>query len=307
MNCYPFIEAEKAQRRNVKRACELLKVSRAAYYAARGGQPSARSREDAELTVLITAEHKRSRGCYGAPRIHAELRGQGRQAFPQADRPADAPGRDRRAGSQTLEEDHDPRPGRCGPGRCDPPGLHRRRGQDQHEDVLAGQQRSARGQLRQDLPVDLLQLQDVPPGERPQERSRRGRRADTAEQCWHRTVAQQVHVIDAVRPGGHPGNQASAIFSGAFTPHGRAIRTCSAARHPGRPAPPGPSPGPGPPATRDSGHQTSRGSSRAHATIALARCPLQLDDGSFSNSHRPSSEGTFRVNAPEWAPIYTVD
>ena len=34
MNCYPFIEAEKAQRRNVKRACELLKVSRAAYYAA---------------------------------------------------------------------------------------------------------------------------------------------------------------------------------------------------------------------------------------------------------------------------------
>ena len=30
MNCYPFIAAEKAQRRNVKRACELLKVSRAA-------------------------------------------------------------------------------------------------------------------------------------------------------------------------------------------------------------------------------------------------------------------------------------
>ena len=78
MNVYPFIEAEKAQQRNVKRACELLKVSRAAYYAARGGQPPARGRADAELTVLITAEHKRSRGCYGAPRIHAELRDQGR-------------------------------------------------------------------------------------------------------------------------------------------------------------------------------------------------------------------------------------
>jgi hypothetical protein len=25
----------------------------------------------------------------------------------------------------------------------------------------------------------------------------------------------------------------------------------------------------------------------------------QLDDGSFSNSHRPSSEGTFRVGTPE--------
>ena len=37
MNVYPFIEAEKAGRRNVKRACELLKVSRAAFYAARAG------------------------------------------------------------------------------------------------------------------------------------------------------------------------------------------------------------------------------------------------------------------------------
>ena len=36
MNCYPFIEAENGrQRRNVKRACELLKVSRSAYYAHR--------------------------------------------------------------------------------------------------------------------------------------------------------------------------------------------------------------------------------------------------------------------------------
>ena len=47
MNCYPFIEAEKAQRRNVKRACELLKVSHAACYAAREGQPCDRDREDA--------------------------------------------------------------------------------------------------------------------------------------------------------------------------------------------------------------------------------------------------------------------
>ena len=77
MNVYPFIEAEKAQQRNVRRACELLKVSRAAYYAARSGQPSGQAREDAGLTVLITAEHKRSRGRYGAPRIHAELRRKG--------------------------------------------------------------------------------------------------------------------------------------------------------------------------------------------------------------------------------------
>jgi hypothetical protein len=37
VNVYPFIEAEKAQQRNVKRACVLLEVSRAAYYAQRLG------------------------------------------------------------------------------------------------------------------------------------------------------------------------------------------------------------------------------------------------------------------------------
>ncbi len=46
MNVYPFIEAEKAQQRNVKRACELLEVSRAAYYAHRAGVPSARQLAD---------------------------------------------------------------------------------------------------------------------------------------------------------------------------------------------------------------------------------------------------------------------
>jgi len=73
VNCYPFIEAEKAGSRNVKRACELLKVSRAACYAARGGQPSERERDDTGLIAEIKAEHKRSGGRYGAPRIHAEL------------------------------------------------------------------------------------------------------------------------------------------------------------------------------------------------------------------------------------------
>ena len=39
MNLYPFIEAEKVQQRNVKRTCELLEVSRAAYYAHRRQHP----------------------------------------------------------------------------------------------------------------------------------------------------------------------------------------------------------------------------------------------------------------------------
>src|SRR5262249_58767672 len=76
---------------------------------------------------------------------------------------------------------------------------------------------------------------------------------------------------------------------------------------PGPPAGPAPSPAPDPPATPGSGHQTSRESSPGHATIALARCPLRPGPGSLSNSHRPSSEGTFRVDAPEPTTIYTVD
>ena len=77
MNVYPFIEAEKAQQRTLKRACELLEVSRAAYYAHRAGSVSARQRTDDELTDHIRQAHHASKGRYGAPRIHAELRRRG--------------------------------------------------------------------------------------------------------------------------------------------------------------------------------------------------------------------------------------
>jgi hypothetical protein len=79
---------------------------------------------------------------------------------------------------------------------------------DEGEDLLAGQQRRAAGQCGQQQPVHLPQLQHVTPGERAQERPQRGRRPDPAEQRAHRPVPQQVQVIDAVRPAGHPGGQA---------------------------------------------------------------------------------------------------
>jgi hypothetical protein len=79
VNCYPFIEVEKACRRNVKRACELLKVSRAAFYQHVTGKVSQRRRQDAELTGQIQAVHQASKGRYGAPRIHAELARRGRR------------------------------------------------------------------------------------------------------------------------------------------------------------------------------------------------------------------------------------
>lgn len=79
MRLYPFIEAEKSQGGNVKRACELLKVSRAAYYAARNGQPSERAARDAELAAAIKAVHQGSKGRYGSPRVHAQLKNEGRR------------------------------------------------------------------------------------------------------------------------------------------------------------------------------------------------------------------------------------
>ena len=78
MNVYPFIEAEKQDSGNVKRACELLEVSRAAFYAHRSG-PSRRDQDDRQLASAIRAVHQGSKGRYGAPRVHAELRRQGQR------------------------------------------------------------------------------------------------------------------------------------------------------------------------------------------------------------------------------------
>ena len=77
MNLWPFIEVEEAEQRNVKRTCALLEVSRAAYYEQRKHIPSARSLDDAELTERIKTIYDGSKGTYGAPRIHAQLRRDG--------------------------------------------------------------------------------------------------------------------------------------------------------------------------------------------------------------------------------------
>ena len=59
--------------------CRVLGVSRSGYYAWRKRPPSERERADHELAQLIRATHERSRGTYGSPRMHAELRAQGCQ------------------------------------------------------------------------------------------------------------------------------------------------------------------------------------------------------------------------------------
>jgi len=75
---YPFIEAEKVAERNVARTCGLLEVSRSAYYAQRDSAPTARQVQEAELTAAIVHLHQASNGVYGSPKIHDDLKDQGR-------------------------------------------------------------------------------------------------------------------------------------------------------------------------------------------------------------------------------------
>ena len=77
MNVYPFIEAERAERRHVKPACELLEVSRTAFYQWARHSPSHHDIDDRALRSRITEIHDRSRGTYGSPRVHAALRRDG--------------------------------------------------------------------------------------------------------------------------------------------------------------------------------------------------------------------------------------
>ncbi len=70
---YRLIDAEKT-RYGVSLMARVLGVSRQGYYAWKNRGPSHRARQDEALTETITKIHTGSRGTYGAPRVHAELR-----------------------------------------------------------------------------------------------------------------------------------------------------------------------------------------------------------------------------------------
>ena len=73
---FSFIEIEKANHA-IELMCRVLKVSRSGYYAWRVRPPSRRERDNAALTEQIRRIHRDSRGTYGAPRVHAQLRAEG--------------------------------------------------------------------------------------------------------------------------------------------------------------------------------------------------------------------------------------
>jgi putative transposase len=76
VSSYRLIDAEKTSY-PVSMLCRVLKVSRSGYYAWRDRPPSKRATENVTLTEQIREIHHRSRGTYGYPRVHAELRALG--------------------------------------------------------------------------------------------------------------------------------------------------------------------------------------------------------------------------------------
>jgi putative transposase len=64
---------------SIRAMCRVLEVSPSGYYAWRGRMSSVRTREDESLRGRIVAIHGQSRRTYGSPRIHAELKEEGRR------------------------------------------------------------------------------------------------------------------------------------------------------------------------------------------------------------------------------------
>jgi hypothetical protein len=73
MSRYRFIAAETATY-PVSLLCRVLDISRASFYAWCERGTCARARADHQLLGQIRTLHRASRGTYGAPRVHAELR-----------------------------------------------------------------------------------------------------------------------------------------------------------------------------------------------------------------------------------------
>ena len=61
----------------VARMCRVLGVSPSGYYACKSRPPSKRVADDARIGAEVAAAHKTSRGIYGSPRVHRELRARG--------------------------------------------------------------------------------------------------------------------------------------------------------------------------------------------------------------------------------------
>jgi len=75
---FEFIDAQKAHF-PIDFMCQQLGVSRSGYYAWKERPQSERHKADQALAEVVTEVHQESRGTYGSPRVHAELRARGQR------------------------------------------------------------------------------------------------------------------------------------------------------------------------------------------------------------------------------------
>ncbi|RYZ12768.1 MAG: IS3 family transposase, partial [Myxococcaceae bacterium] len=106
---FAFIDAKKALY-PVAVLCRHLGVSRSGYYAWEKRPESERKRRDRALHLEVAAVHQESRGTYGAPRVHAELKARGqrvaRKRVARLMRQAGLRGRARRRFVRTTDSVH---------------------------------------------------------------------------------------------------------------------------------------------------------------------------------------------------------
>jgi putative transposase len=90
--------------------CRVLGVSASGYYAWHARPRSVRARGDQELGARIRAAHAASKGRYGSPRVHAELRASGehvgRKRVARLMKQARLAGRTRRRFRKTADSNH---------------------------------------------------------------------------------------------------------------------------------------------------------------------------------------------------------
>ena len=107
---------------HVATMAHVFGVSPSGYYAWRRRPLSARVRADADLRTRVRAIHTRSRGTYGAPRIHAELAEAGvtvgRKRVARVMRTAGIAGVSRRRGPRTTRRAVQARPAPDRVARC---------------------------------------------------------------------------------------------------------------------------------------------------------------------------------------------
>jgi putative transposase len=113
VSVYRFVERERAHH-PVATMCRVLGVSPSGFWAWSKRPPSGRALADAELTERIATIHKASRGTYGVPRVHAELRDTGtrcsRKRVARLMRAEGLEGVHRRRSTRTTIRDRDSAP-----------------------------------------------------------------------------------------------------------------------------------------------------------------------------------------------------